>query len=211
MHSCPRCILRFLGFTGAAFLLLALAVFLARGPILRNLTYSWIIDEPVSPADAIVVLGGGVNTRTFAAAEYYQRKLSARILIPRVKPSPVEALGLIKSHTELCREVVVAKNVPNTAIHLIGTDVSSTWEEATALRKWALDENASHLIIPTEFPYTRRLRWIMDQTFEGTKTKVTITAIEPLEYNRSNWWTTEEGLINVQNELLKYLLYRMKY
>ena len=36
-----------------------------RGQLLHGLANAWIVQDPVSKADAIVVLGGGMQTRPF--------------------------------------------------------------------------------------------------------------------------------------------------
>ena len=43
-----------------------------RGQLLRGLANAWIVHDPLSRADAIVVLGGGMQTRPFEAARLYR-------------------------------------------------------------------------------------------------------------------------------------------
>lgn len=170
-----------------------------------------MVNEDPVEADAIVVLGGGVDTRTFAAADAYRQGLVDKVLIPRVVASPVEEQGVMESHTELCRQVVLAKGVPSSAIELFGQDVSSTWEEAEAIKRWAADNDAKILLVPTEFPHTRRLRWVMDKMFGNSDTRAVVMAIDAHDYDRGSWWSDEDGLIDMQNEFVKYLYYRLNY
>lgn len=191
--------------------LILLCAVLFRGALLTGIAELWIVEEPVTRADAVLVMGGGVNTRTFAAAELYHAGQSPRVLVTRCKPDPVEKLGLVKSHTELCREVVLAKGVPMTSLETIGRDVSSSREEALALKVWAQQTGARTILVPTEFLYTRRMRWLFDRTFRDTGVRIVVHAIDPLDYTRSDWWQHEEGLIAFQNEVIKYLYYRLNY
>ena len=41
--------------------------------VLRGAADIWIVSDPVSRADAIVVLGGGLETRPFIAAQMWRR------------------------------------------------------------------------------------------------------------------------------------------
>ncbi len=182
-----------------------------REPLLREFTDLWVVEEEIVAADAIVALGGGANTRTFTAADVYNRGLVGAVLIPRVLLTPIEEMGIIKSHTDICKEVVLEKGVPLAAIQLIGQNVSSFWEEAQALRQWAGAHNAKRILVPIEFIHTRRLRWVMRRVFDGAPTEIRIISIDSLDYERDSWWTDEDGLIAVQNELLKYILYRLRY
>ena len=38
-----------------------------------------------------------------------------------------------------------------------------------------------------------------------------VPALDPLDYGRNDWWKHEAGVIGFQNEVMKYLYYRMKY
>ena len=65
------------------------------------------------------------------------------------------------------------------------------------------------LIIPTDpFP-TRRTNWLFEKTIPGSEAIVVRT--DPRDMDAERWWTNEVGLISFQNEVIKYLLYRVKY
>ena len=84
-------------------------------------------------------------------------------------------------------------------------------EEALALRDWAERNGASVLIIPTEIFAARRVSWIFRREFSGKSVRIEVPSFEPDDYTRAGWWTSERGLIAFQNELLKYIYYRIKY
>jgi len=180
--------------------------YLFHAPLLTTFTNIWVVDEEAVPADAVVVLGGGANTRTFAAAEAYNEGLVSIVLIPQVKIEPIEKLGIVKTHTQICKEVVLNRGVPESAIEYIGDEVSSSWEEALAIKEWGEANNAELILVPTEFPHTRRLRWVYDNVLGDSATDVHILSIEPLNYEQESWWNNEYGLIDFQNELIKYAL-----
>lgn len=71
---------------------LLLAAWVFRAPLLRTSADLWIVNQSVTNADAIVVLGGGLQTRPFAAARLYHAGLAPRILLMNVQP---EALRLL--------------------------------------------------------------------------------------------------------------------
>ena len=213
-HSSPIC-LRCLFRLFIAFALLALCsllfAYLFRGPILTTFTNIWVVDEEAIPADAVVVLGGGVNTRTFAAAEMYNQGLVKKVLIPDVLLEPSEKMGLKKSHTDECKEIVLGNGVPESAIELFGTQVSSTWEEIHAIKDWCSTNNPAVLLFPTEFPMSRRLNWVINQVLNDSGVAINVVPIDHFKYERESWWTNEYGLIDFQNEVIKYVFYRFKY
>jgi uncharacterized SAM-binding protein YcdF (DUF218 family) len=199
---------------GMALAVLVLAVsagWLARAQILQGIARAWIVSDSIMPADAIVVLGGGLETRPFAAADLYKKGMARQILISAVRPSPAEKLEIVPSHVELNRAVLLKLGVPPEAILSFGTDVSSTYEEARALAEWARTNGVRSIIAPTEIFSSRRVRWMLDKELRNIGTRVEVQALPPLEYDADNWWQHEAGVIGFQNEVVKYFYYRLKY
>ena len=189
--------------------------FLFRAPILRTAASVWIIDTPPAPAAAIVVLGGGRDTRPFAAAKLYHTGYAAKILIPKVQPGPTEQLGLARNDSEIIHDILIKQGIPETALEYIGTKVSSTFEESLAVKNWLANQpsataSPSAILIPTELFYTRRTRWIFQRNL-GPLAQPIVISIPAREYTADNWWTTEEGLIAFQNEVIKSAFYHWKY
>jgi uncharacterized SAM-binding protein YcdF (DUF218 family) len=186
------------------------ALWLNRGRALRAAADLWIVSDSIGPADAVAVLGGGVDTRPFAAAAYYHQGLAAKILLPDPKPTPAEQLGAVPSSLDANRKVLLALGVPAAAIEFFGSGVTSTYEEALALQDWAVHNKASNIIVPTEIFSTRRLRWTLHRVFHDPAA-IRVPALDPLGYGRADWWKHEAGLIAFHNEIIKYLYYRVKY
>jgi uncharacterized SAM-binding protein YcdF (DUF218 family) len=192
--------------------LLALSAgWLARVRILQGTARAWVVSDSIAPADAIVVLGGGLETRPFAAADLYKKGMARQIVISAVKASPAEKLDIVPSHIELNRAVLLKLGVPPDAIVSFGTDVSNTYEEARALAEWANRNGIKSIIVPTEIFSSRRVRWILVKELSGLDVGIQVQALPPLEYDLDNWWQHEAGVIGFQNEVIKYLYYRVKY
>jgi uncharacterized SAM-binding protein YcdF (DUF218 family) len=190
--------------------LLGVAAYIEREPLLRAAANLWIVSDDLAPADAAAVFGGGLEYRPFAAADYYRRGLVKKILISNIGSSRAELLGVLDSHVEHNRKVLLKLGVPDTAIETFGSKLANTYEEARALHEWAERTGARSIIVPTDIFATRRLKWTLLQAF-GDSVIVHVAAIEPLEYQRDDWWKSERGLIAFQNEILKYAYYRLKH
>jgi len=196
-------------------LLLALAAtgmvaWFAREPLLRSAADLWIVSDPLAPADAVAVLGGGLETRPFIAADYYRRGLAKKVLISNIRESRAEQLGVVMSHLAANRQVLLRLGVPESDIGTFGANLSSTREEALALREWAQRTGSRSLIVPTEIFSARRVRWILHRVL-GDAVTVRVAALDPTNYRRDDWWREVEGLVAFQNEVVKYLYYRVKY
>ena len=194
----------------ASIAVLCVAAWFGREPLLRSAADLWIVSDQAVRADAVVVLGGGIEIRPFAAAEYYRQGLVGKILLANIGSSRVEQLGLRESHVEANRKVLLKLGVPETAIESFGSNLSNTYEEARALRDWAARTGARSILVPTEIFPARRVRSTLYRVFSEEVT-VRVPALDPLDYHRSNWWKSEGGLIGFQNEVIKYIYYRFKY
>jgi hypothetical protein len=101
--------------------------------------------------------------------------------------------------------------VPENAIETFGRANKNTKDEAVALREWTEPHAASIVIIPTEVFAARRVRWTFHREFAGGATRIEVPSFEPPQYTRAEWWRSAEGVIAFQNEVIKYLYYRLMY
>src|SRR5262249_34581553 len=169
----------------------------------------WTVSDPVNPADAVAILGGRPELRALTAAAYYRNRITAKILVAETQPSALEILGIAGSHADLNRAILANSGIPEAAIEIYGVGVANTYEEAVALRNWAIRARARRIIVPTEKFSARRVRWVMNHVFAGAGTQVQVPAVIEPEYEE--WWKTEKGLLAFQNEIIKYIYYRIKY
>ena len=179
--------------------------------ILRHVAASWGISDELRQADAAVVLGGDINVRPFAAADLYERGFVTTILVANTARQRAERLGFIPPYTELNREVLLKLGVPARAIAIVGEEVTSTYDEAEAVRAWALQSRAKRIIVPTEPFATRRTRWIFDRELSPIGVQVIVHAYPPQDYTLDTWWRHRDGWIDFNDEVLKYLYYRLRY
>jgi uncharacterized SAM-binding protein YcdF (DUF218 family) len=167
-----------------------------------------MINDPPSKADAIVVLGGGAQFRSFDAARLYQAGLAPVILVMNSELRATDRLGVTITEAELVRRVLLSNAVPAETIHILGTNLTSTFEEAMTLKLWSKESQAKSFLIPTGPFHSRRVRWVFRKTLQDSA-RLTVTSIRPEECQ--NWWSDEKTLIDFQNEVVKHLYYHLKY
>jgi uncharacterized SAM-binding protein YcdF (DUF218 family) len=172
---------------------------LGREFLLQKAADLWIVSDPLTKADAIVVLGGNSQTRPPVAAELYRRGLANKVLISHPSDYPLN------------RDALLKLGVPASAIGAFGEANTNTREEAVALREWAKRNAASIFIIPSEPFMARRVRWTFRREFSGRPVTIGVQPFEAPNYSHEEWWKTEQGSITFQNEILKYVYYRWKY
>ncbi len=191
---------------------LCAVAWIEREALLRDAAALWIVSDPITPADAVVVLGGGIDVRPFVAADLYAKGLAKRILLSEADEGRSVNIGAVAGHTEANREVLLRLGVPESAIEKFGKANKNTREEAVSLKDWTDRNVVSVLIIPTEIFSARRVRWMFRREFAGTGVRIEVPSFDPPRlYTRAEWWKTEDGMIAFQNEVLKYFYYRLKY
>ena len=167
--------------------------------LLQGAADLWIVSDPITPADAVVVLGGGADIRPFVAGDLYAKGLVHKVL-------------LSQTDTELNLSILRKLGVPDSAIELFGNGSKKTWDEVVALRDWTKTHATSVLIVPAEVFFARRLRWVLRHEFLGTGVRIEVPSFDPPNgYRRKEWWATGGGPITFRNEVLKYFYYRLKY
>lgn len=178
--------------------------------LLRSAADLWIVSDPIGPADAVAVFGGGIEDRPFAAAQYYRQGLVKKILVSNDRQGPAEALGVVMPDVATSRAVLLKLGTPASAIEIFGSALKNTRQEAFALRAWAEAHNLRSIIVPTEIFSTRRVRWMLHRAI-GSKFVVRVVALNSPEYRPDDWWRHTEGIIAFNNEIIKYIYYRLRY
>jgi uncharacterized SAM-binding protein YcdF (DUF218 family) len=205
-----RC-LRRLGLCFVAGCALLLVCYVFRAPLLTGLAEAWVVNDPVTKADAIIILGGGLQTRPSAAAKLFHDGVAPRVLYTDVRLGPAEETGMILAEREQTHRILLSNGVPEMALAMIGKSVDSTYDEAKAVQAWVETSGAKSIIIPTDLFHTRRVRWVFRKELRDTKVEIHVVAVDPPRYKINDWWQHKEGLIAFQSEIIKSIYYRCKY
>jgi uncharacterized SAM-binding protein YcdF (DUF218 family) len=184
---------------------------LARVPLLRGAANLWIVSDEATHADAVVVLGGGLEERPFIAADLYHKGLAKTVLVSQVAESHAVKVGIVEGHTEANYQALLKLGVPAAAIETFGVANKNTNDEAVELRAWADTHKVTGIIIPSEVFSSRRVYWIFHHKFSGLPIRIEVLAFDQSDFTRENWWRNDRGLIAFQNEVIKYIYYRLHH
>jgi uncharacterized SAM-binding protein YcdF (DUF218 family) len=198
---------------GALLLLLVILAFVFRSQILTGIANYLIIEDKLQPADAIVLLNGDFDTRPFRAAELYMQGLAPVIVIARVKNTPVINLNLVPNDTDISAGVMEKLGVPPEKIIILPAlgGTASTFEEAVAVKHYVEANPVQRIILVTSVFHTRRVRWIFDKALAGSSVTLEMAPVSYVDFDQTNWWKNETGLITLNNEYIKLVYYFFKY
>jgi uncharacterized SAM-binding protein YcdF (DUF218 family) len=164
------------------------------------------VSEAPCPVDCALVLGGDDDTRPFVAAALFKKHLANVILVPRVKPSPGIDVSVQPPEQEVIRRVLGIRGVPDDAIHFLPGEVTSTADEARALREYLGPDSRSSVAVVTNGFHTRRACAIFRKVFAGSRVQLHFVAAPTDGFNEQNWWHFERGWEIYLTEYVKLLL-----
>jgi uncharacterized SAM-binding protein YcdF (DUF218 family) len=188
------------GFLG---LFLLLLITLLAGYIgLRGLGAYLIISSDLQAANAIVVLSGGDESRMTEALRLYDEKY-ARMIILTETGQTVE--GYSQLHSFDMRVVLLSNGVPSGNILITDRLVSSTRDEALAVKKLMINQQMKSAIIVTDPYHTRRALDIFREIFKDTDIHLSIQPVINSWYNSRTWFLKFDGWKYTILEYIKLL------
>lgn len=194
---------RYRGFLLA--MILGIASLSATSVFLFRQAGAWlIVQDPLAPARAIVVLSGSMPSRAREAARIYQQSFSAQVWIsPGLPPArELEALGIAYVGESFYNQrVLMALGVPSNAIHILGTPAANTEEEVREIARECRQEGAHNVILVTSKAHTRRVRFIWHRLV-GNDPELIVRYASHDPFDAAHWWRTTSDALVVVRELL---------
>ena len=176
-----------------------------------------IMEAPLEKADAIVVLSGSATykERAHEASRLLFEGRSKRILITnddqRGPWSSVDQRNLFFYERSL--EEMQKVGVPPHSVEVVMTPVTSTYEEAEAMRVYAQQHGLHSILIVTSAYHSRRALWVFSRVFRDTGIRVGLTSVKPGYQSPppETWWLSWRGWKMVPTEYVKMIYYMIHY
>ena len=166
-----------------------------------------VIRDNLHPADVIHVLSGP-DYRTDYAIELYHQGYGEHIFYTGGWCPVIQG-----NHAERGRQRALDQGVPDHAIAIDGSQVTSTYSEAVRLRDFAAQGRADirSLIVVSDAHHLRRARWAYRQVLgEGVEIQMAPVPSERSPYQR-RWWTDAPSRQFVWGEYRKLIYYYLRY
>jgi uncharacterized SAM-binding protein YcdF (DUF218 family) len=193
-------------------LLLAVGIVLTRSWWLP-VPGKWLdVSERLEPADIIFLPAGQSLWRAKAAATLYQQRYAPKVVATAGGES--EMLLLVTGERIMDAEIVgrmlKSLGVPTHATTLI-SGVTSTREDAEALRKYIESHHVRSAIVVTSHLHSRRIQWMLRRVIDTGAVHLRMVEADQPHLRADRWWQSEDGLLTVVNEYLKYGYYLTHY
>jgi len=181
--------------------LLCAAIYFARQPILRFAGESWIVDESLDHADAILVLGDDnfYADRVTRAAELFREGRAPLVVASGRRLRPYAGIA------ELMQHDLLERGVPKEKILAAPYDGPATRDEAQSLAALAAQKNWRHLLVVTSNFDTRRARYIFRHVFPPDVELAVVSARDG-DFNPEQWWQHRQSCKSFTTEFVGLLV-----
>jgi uncharacterized SAM-binding protein YcdF (DUF218 family) len=186
-----------------------LAIRPIREPVLRAAGWALVVkDEPVAPADVIVVSIDSDGAGALEAADLVHSGVSKRVAVFQDPPSgedfefirrglPYEDAG--------ARQIRQLKMLGVTDVTQIAK-IDGTESEGRMLAQWADQQRLGSMVVVSNKDHSRRMRRVLDRDMKGHPTQVTVRAARYSSFDPDRWWESRNGVRTAIFELQKLFL-----
>jgi uncharacterized SAM-binding protein YcdF (DUF218 family) len=162
-------------------------------------------------ADALVVLSGSSAylERTHHASKLFREARAPRIIVTNDGLPSGWSSEQQRNPLFVEREVKELQHdgVPSERIEIVPRVVSSTYDEALALREYAAAKGIRSILVVTSAYHSRRALWTLRRAFRKTGIEIGMDPVNPGWQSPSSvtWWWSQRGWRMVAGEYLKMM------
>jgi len=165
----------------------------------------WLVrEDPLSHADAIVVLSGSMPSRAEEAAKIFQMGYAPEVWVsrPNSVASELEKMNITYTGEETYnREVLIQTGVPANAVRIFSDSIIDTEQEIAEVSRRLRAEKKSSAIIVTSPQHTRRVRVLWRRLAEPGQVAVVRAARED-NFDADHWWSNTRDAFAVTREVM---------
>ena len=171
------------------------ALYLVRHPLLRFMAESWIIEDTLDKADALIVLGDDnfYADRVTRAAQLFREGKAPLVVASGRRLRPNAGIAELMEHD------LIERGVPRDKIIRFSHDGDSTLEEAQSLVRIVKERKWHSVIVVTSNFHTRRARYIFLHVFpQGMAVRV--ASARDGDFDPEDWWTRRKSIKRLTRE-----------
>ena len=183
------------------FLVLCAALYLMRRPILRFAAESWIIEDALDKADALIILGDDnfYADRATRGAQLFREGRSSVIIVSGRRLRPNAGIAELMEHD------LIERGVPRDKIVRFAHDADGTLEEAQGLAGFENGKKWHSFIVVTSSFHTRRTRFIFRHVFpQGMEVRV--ASARDGDFDPDHWWEKRKSIKELTKEFAGMLV-----
>jgi hypothetical protein len=181
--------------------------------LLRGLAMGLVKDQPVEPADAVVLMAssGPYQTLPFdELADFQRNSLVRRILLIEDRSSRIVRLGIVPTVEVILRRELRTRGVPEDALETLAyTDDYPSGVHC--LRDWLQENPDSRVTLLCGELHSRTTAWVLGTVLEPEQIeRVRVRPVPDTRFTTANWWHSRQGIVHLFGEYV-VLLHTMAF
>jgi uncharacterized SAM-binding protein YcdF (DUF218 family) len=191
--------------------LMANAVFVFPRQVLPPVARWLHVGGRPKPADYVMVMPGGEETRPFVAAAMVRRGMAQAVLVPRTVDSPMTEDGILPPNHELIRRILNLRGVDDRRVLFLDQRSASSWGDAQALAEFLAERPGATVAVVTSDYHCRRSRWVFGRALGDRIEQVFFVSAPSDRFTPDDWWLYKTGFKTYVSEYCKFAVYLGRY
>jgi hypothetical protein len=180
-----------------------------RESMLRAAGRVLVVDEPVGPADVIVVPAWAGASGAIDASDLIHRGIANRVALLPEAPEPAEqelARRGVSFGDQNAALVQLLRSLKVENVEVIPDPAAGTEAEGQVLLAWCEQHQFRSILVVSSPDHSRRVGRVIRRSMRGHPTTVMIRSARYSSFDPDRWWTTRDGMRTEIVELEKLLL-----
>jgi uncharacterized SAM-binding protein YcdF (DUF218 family) len=165
----------------------------------------WLVrEDPLTHADALVVLSGGLPYRAEGAAHYFESGYASEVWVTRSQGpgEQLKELGIQYTGEEDYNcEILIHLHVPKTDVRILPGTIVNTEQEVEEISRELQKTGKTSVIIVTSPEHTRRVRALW-KDLAGEHLSAVVRAAPQDPFDADHWWRNTGDALSVVREIL---------
>jgi uncharacterized SAM-binding protein YcdF (DUF218 family) len=165
----------------------------------------WLVrEDPLGPADVIVVLSGSMPARAEQAAELFRSGYAHEVWVSRPESpgTELESMGIhYLGEEDFNRAVLIHQGVPEVDVSIFPQPIVNTEQEIEEISAQMRHERKTTAMIVTSAQHTRRVR-VLWRELAGNDLRLIVRIAPQDSFDADHWWRNTHDALSVVREIL---------
>ena len=189
-----------------------------REPVLRAAGWVLVVDDPVAPADIIIVASDSGGAGALEAADLVQSGIATRVAVFADPPTAEDHEFIRRGlpyEDEAARQIRQLRSLGVTDVVQISRTDVGTEGEGQVLPPWCDQHQFRSIVFVAARDHSRRLRRVLDRVMKGHSTRITVQPSRYSGFDPDQWWKTRTGvrieIVELQRLVLEVVLHPISF
>jgi hypothetical protein len=189
-----------------------------REPVLQAAGWALVVNEPVAPADIIILSLDSGGAGALEAADLVQSGIATRVAVFADPPSGEDHEFIRRGlpyEDAAAKQFRQLRSLGLTDVVVIPRTDAGTEGEGQVLPSWCDQHQVRSIVFVVARDHSRRLRRVLGRVMQGHSTGVTIQPARYSSFDPDRWWETRSGvrteIVELQKLVLDLLLHPISF